>query len=158
MISGCIALSQGDADTANDLVEQSLALWQEMGFQLRAIRTLALLGRLKTHQGDFVAARAFHEESLARARALDYHWLCAFGLEGLASVVAAQGARTWAARLWGTAEFLRERCGIPLTPVERADYEPEIADTRTDLGEKTFAAAWAEGRMMTLKQVLAEPR
>jgi hypothetical protein len=48
-----------------------------------------------------------HEEGLAMARALDDYWLCAFCLEGLASVVAAQGALAWAARLWGAAESLR---------------------------------------------------
>ena len=75
----------------------------------------------------------------------------------MASVVAAQGEDAWAVRLWGAAEFLRESCGIPLMPVERADYEPAVAAVRTHLGTKAFAAAWAEGRSMTLEQVLGAP-
>jgi DNA-binding CsgD family transcriptional regulator/tetratricopeptide (TPR) repeat protein len=154
-IAGWVALRQDDADTAHALKEQSLAHWQETGDRIRMIWALALLGRIKAHQGDIAAARALHEESLARARALYDSWLCAFYLEGLASVVAAQGVHTWAVRLWGAAASLRERCGIPLTPVERADYEPAVAAVRTRLGAQAFAAAWVEGSTMTQEQVLA---
>ena len=156
-LAGWVALSQGETVAAHALEEQSLAHWQEMGDRWRAFWVLAILGRIEAHRGDFAAASAFHQESLARARELNDYWLCAFCLEGLASVVAAQGERTWAARLWGVAASLRERCGIPLTPVERADNEPAVAAARTHLGEQTFAAAWAEGRSMTLEQVLAAP-
>jgi DNA-binding NarL/FixJ family response regulator len=61
----------------------------------------------------------------------------------------------WAVRLWGAVEVLREAAGIPLSPIERADYERAIAAARTRLGEQAFAAAWAEGRAMTPEQALA---
>lgn len=156
-ISGWVALSQGDTVTAHALMEQSLALYQEMGGSWYVVWPLGLLGRIEARQGDFLAARAFHEESLARARAFHDYWLCAFCLEGLASVVAAQGEEVWAVRLWATAESLRESCGIPMTPLDRADYEPAVADARAHLGTKAFAAAWTEGRSMTLDQVLGAP-
>jgi tetratricopeptide (TPR) repeat protein len=156
-ISGWRALLQGDAIAAYALAKQSLAHWQEMGNPGRAFWALALLGRIEAHRHDFVAARAFYEESLARARELNSYWYCAHGLEGLASVVAAQGETILAASLWGAAESLRERCGVPLTPIERVDYEPAVAAARTHLGEQAFASAWAEGRTMTLEQVLAAP-
>lgn len=54
------------------------------------------------------------------------------------------------------AESFRERIGIFLSPLELASYEPAIASARTQLGEQAFANAWAEGRTMTLEQVLAE--
>ena len=98
-----------------------------------AISPITLLGRIKAHQGDFAAALAYHEESLTRARELNDYWLIAFCLEGMAGVVAAQGERVWAAHLWGAAESLRERCGVPLTPFERVDYEPAVAAARTQL-------------------------
>jgi DNA-binding NarL/FixJ family response regulator len=44
---------------------------------------------------------------------------------------------------------------MPLPPVDRADYERSVASARTRLGERIFAAAWAEGRMMTPEQALA---
>ncbi len=129
-----------------------------MGDRWHAIWSIASLGRIKARQGDFAAAHALHEESLARARELNDYWLSAFCLEGLANTVAAQGEEAWAVRLWGAAEFLRESCGVPLTPVERVDYEPAVDAARTRLGAKAFAAAWTDGRSMTLDQVLAAPR
>ena len=133
-ISGWIAFSQGDTVTAHALEEQSFALSEETGDRWRAIWPITALGRIKAYQGDFAAALAYHEESLTRARELNDYWLIADNLEGMAGVVAAQGERVWAAHLWGAAESLRERCGVPLTPFERVDYEPAVAAARTQLG------------------------
>ena len=81
--------------------------------------------------------------------------LVASCLEGLAAVVAAQGELTWAARIWGAAEVHREVIGAPLPPVDRAAYQESIAAAHSQLGDKSFAATWAEGRTMTPEQVLA---
>ena len=156
-ISGWVAFSRGNAVTAYTLYEQSLALWQEMGDRWHAFWSLAALGRIKAFQGDVTAALTFHEQSLARAREFHDDWLCAYCLEGWASVVATEGKCAWAARLWGAAESLRERCGIPLYPLDRVDYEPAVAAARIILGEQAFTTAWAEGRTMTLEQVLVAP-
>jgi DNA-binding NarL/FixJ family response regulator len=50
---------------------------------------------------------------------------------------------------------MREATGAPIPLVDRADYERALASARAQLGEKTFAAAWEEGRTMTLEQALA---
>jgi len=153
-ISGWVALSQGDTVTAYSLVEQCLTLAREMGDRWVTIWAIAFLGRVKAQQADFNAARTLHEESLAVALTLGDPWPTAFCLEGMAGVVAAQGERVWAAHLWGVAESLRERCGILITPAERVDYEPAVASARMQLGAEAFEVAWAEGRSMTLDQVL----
>ena len=79
-----------------------------------------------------------------------------FNLEGLAGVVAAQGALRWAAQLWGAAEALREAIDVPRLPVDRVGYEQAVAAARAQLGEEAFAAAWQEGWMMKLEQVIGE--
>jgi DNA-binding NarL/FixJ family response regulator len=61
-----------------------------------------------------------------------------------------------AAQLWGVAEALREGIGMPILPVERADYECSVAAARVRLGKRAFAAAWAQGRTKTPEQVLAD--
>ena len=153
-ISGWIAFSQGDTVTALLLEEQSFALSEEAGDRWGAIAPIIALGRIKAYQGDFAAALAYHEESLTRARELNNYWFIADNLEGMAGVVAAQGERVWAAHLWGAAESLRERCGVPLTPFERVGYAPAVAAARKQLGAEAFEEAWAEGRNMTLEEVL----
>jgi predicted ATPase len=157
LISGREALGRGDAVTAQAQIEQCLALWQEMEDRWNAFWAIDILGRIKAYQGDVAAALAFYEQNLAVARELNDDWQWAFCLEGWASTVATQGKCTWAARLWGAAESLRERCGIPITPFDRVDYESAVAAARTHLVEQEFTTAWAEGRTMTFEQVLSVP-
>jgi predicted ATPase/DNA-binding CsgD family transcriptional regulator len=150
---GQIILMEGDAALASSLAQESLALSRELESEWYIADTL-LLGRVAAVQGDYPAARACYEESLTVCLKMGYQVPIAPCLEGLAGVVAAQGQPTWAARLWGAAEALREAIGIPLAPVERADYERAITAASIHLGEQSFTAAWAEGRTMSLEQVL----
>ena len=60
-----------------------------------------------------------------------------------------------AARLFGAAEGLRQAMGALLPPVHRAEHDRSVAAVRTALGEGAFAAAWAEGRAMSLDEVVA---
>lgn len=78
-----------------------------------------------------------------------------FNLEGLAGVVATQGALRWAAQLWGAAETLREAIDVLRLPVDRRGYEQAVATVRAQLGEEAFAIAWQEGRAMSPEQALA---
>jgi len=154
-ISGWVAFSRGDMVTALALHEQSLALWQEIGARWLEFWAIATLGKIKAYQGDLAAALAFNEQSLTLAREFHDDWLYASCLEGRASIVEKQGKCAWAARLWGAAESSRERCGMPLMPIDRVDYEPAVAAARTHLEEQAFTTAWAEGRTMTFEQALA---
>src|SRR5260370_40956705 len=78
------------------------------------------------------------------------------GLAELAKVVVLQGARVWAARLFGAAEVLREEMGAPLPAVERSEYEKQVAAVRVALGGTGLRTAWARGRNMTPQQACAE--
>lgn len=82
-------------------------------------------------------------------------WVIAACLLGLGAIVAAQQKLAWAAQLWGVAEAIRAAIGIPIPPVELVDYEHSVSAARVHLGEKAFAAAWAQGRSMTPEQALA---
>jgi len=155
-ISGLLALSQGTAAEAHSLAEEALALFRETGHRQGISLSLCLLAKVEANQGNYPSARRLYEQSLATAsRGMDDMGLVASCLEGLAAVVAAQGELTWAARLWGAAEVHREVIGAPLPPVDHAAYQDSIAAARSHLGDKTFAAVWAEGRTMTPEQALA---
>jgi predicted ATPase/class 3 adenylate cyclase/DNA-binding CsgD family transcriptional regulator len=154
-----ITFYQGDTTTARLLLEKSCALWREVGNEAQIVWTLSMLAKVIAAQGDLAAAQTVYEECLNREKGVMNSNLSYLdlppALEGLAAVVAAQGEPVWAARLWGAAETQRESYSIPLKPVYRADYEQAVAAARTQLGEQSFAAAWAEGRSMTPEQVLA---
>jgi predicted ATPase/DNA-binding CsgD family transcriptional regulator len=152
---GWVVLQRGEAARAHSLAEESLVLFREMGQRPGIAESLLLLAKVAAVQGNHTEARRLYEESLSLCREKGDKWDVAFGLEGLASVVATQGEGGWAARLWGAAEALREILGSPIPPVYHADYEHGVATTRTQMGEKVFAALWAEGRTMTPEQAVA---
>jgi DNA-binding CsgD family transcriptional regulator len=126
-----------------------------MGHRHGTAESLAVLGKIIAAQGDYAAARGLYEQSLAISGELGEKWVIAMGLVGLGEVVAAQQKLAWAAQLWGAADALRDAIGVPIPPVELASYERSVSAARVHLGERAFAAAWAQGRSMTPEQALA---
>jgi len=132
-----------------------VVLYKEMGHRHGTAESLAVLGKVVAAQGDYAAARTLYEESLVLSDELGEKWVIAACLLGLGEVVAAQQQLAWAAQLWGAAEALRDAISVPVPPVERAGYERAVSAARVHLGERAFAAAWAQGRAMTPQQALA---
>ena len=66
------------------------------------------------------------------------------------------GALEPAARLFGAAAALFETAGASIWPIDRADYERNLAAVRAGLGEDAFAAAFAAGRAMRPEEAVAE--
>jgi len=157
---GWVAFRQGNTALARSLLEQGSANVQgeqEPGDLDNQDWVLSHLAWVVAFEGDYARARALYEQCLAIVKqGVGWKPWTPYYLEGLAAVVAVQGELLWAARLWGTAEALRDGMGTPIPPVYRAAYERSVAAARSQLGEQVFATAWAEGRSMTLDQVLGE--
>ncbi len=154
-LSGLLTLEQGDTTSAYSLIEQSVALFKERRQKHGMALSTTSLAKVIAAQGDTTTARVLYEESVLLAMKADDKLNIASALEGLAIIVATQGAYTWAARLWGSAEALRESIGAPQPAVERPAYERAVAATRAHLGKSAFSAAWAEGRGIAPEDVLA---
>jgi non-specific serine/threonine protein kinase len=155
---GRSATMQGAYPQARALLSEGCTRFQELDAPAAVGQALLELGRVAWGQGDAAeAARHFGEclACLGEYRPGDRRHI-GFALVGLAAVVAAQGQPAWASRLYGAAEALRERGQISIPPVYRPAYERDVAALRATLDEPTFAAMWAEGRVMPLKQILAE--
>ena len=154
-LSGMLALDEGDTASARSLNEQAMALFKEMQQQHGTALSLYALAQVATAGGDHARSQALYEQGVGVARKSGDKRTIPSGLEGLAVAIAAQGNHAWAAHLWGAAETLREAIGAPMPPVECAPYHRAVAAARTQFGEKAFATAWAEGRMMSPDHVLA---
>ncbi len=153
IIRGYVALVQGELATATEHQERGLALLQEVGDRRGMAWGFYGLGWVTLLDGDAAKARAQLEETLALLREVGQQWFIALALEGLAAAVF-QEQPVWAARLWGAAEHLRETIGGSISALIQTVYEPFLAAARARLGEDAFAAAWAEGRALTLEAVL----
>ncbi len=151
---GNVAYSQSDYAAAHSLYEESLSVRRELGDKWGIAHSLRNLGRVAYKQDDYAVARSCYEESLVIFQELENKQGMASCLEALARLASTQAQEEQAARLWGTAEALREAFGSPLPPNERAEYDREVAEARRALGEDAFTAAWTEGRAMTREQVI----
>jgi len=109
-------------------------------------------------QGDSERALALYQESWALARQFEFKEGIAQGLLGIGGVASAVRQAERAARLLSAAETLLDSIGLSVAvwPDVRADYERYVAAARAQLDEATFAAAWAEGRALSLDQIVAE--
>ena len=60
-----------------------------------------------------------------------------------------------AVRLFGVAAARREQIGFPVDPVDRPDYDRDVAAAHAQLFPGEWDAGWPEGKAMTLEQALA---
>jgi tetratricopeptide (TPR) repeat protein len=153
---GGVALSQGDATRATQLIEESLSLFQRQGDTQGKVWALHTLGEAARAQGDHISAAANYVASLKIFRERRDNVGIARSLEDLASIAEARGQPERAVRLCGAAEALSEAIGSPIPAPERPIYERTVAAAHAQLDEATCAAAWAEGRALSLEQAIAE--
>ena len=106
-------------------------------------------------EGDWQRALGRLGESLEVRREIGDMGGSAWCLERVAEVALAQGHLRKAASLLGAASALRASIGSVADPVDQPENESRLAALRAQLGEAQFAAAWEEGRKMTLDQAIA---
>ena len=175
VLLGQLTLQQGEQ--ARNLFEESRISVKEAGDQAGMAEALIGLASVATMQCDFASAHQLYQESFLILQRIQYKELIPSCLEGLAAVAAelgtnpsfqrdfastasrsgamqGEGELVWAAHLWGAAEALREAIGTPISPVYRLDYERAVAKARAQVGNESFAKAWAEGRTMTPEQAI----
>jgi predicted ATPase/class 3 adenylate cyclase len=150
---GLIACAKGDYLRATAMCEEGLSLARDLGEKGGIARALNVLARVAFYQEDRRRAATLHRDSLVIFRDLREKLGIAQCLERL-GVVAADPAPERAARLFAAAAGLREAIDAPLPPFEAAEYDSTVNGVRAALQADTLAAAWAEGRAMTLEQAI----
>jgi ATP/maltotriose-dependent transcriptional regulator MalT len=151
---GMVALYDGDYAEARSQFEQSLEICTELDHEWGIAYALASLASLELRTGDRAAADHDFKRSLALGSNIDDKQIIAQCLEGLA-VAAAEGTPRRAATLWGAAHGLRETTGTSLPVPDREYLRRAIDPLRAGMDSRTWDAAWAEGRAMPLREVVA---
>lgn len=168
---GDVAATQDNDERARALLEESLRLTRTVGFKSGVARALHRLTGVACRQGDYGQARALNADSLAIRRELGNRNGIAENLDRAAmlasaksqnvdrraateSVTASREAER-AVMLFAAAAALRESIGVAPPRCDRDERNACLAAARAVLGDKAFAAAWAKGRALTLKQVAA---
>jgi predicted ATPase/DNA-binding SARP family transcriptional activator len=155
---GDLALNQGDYAQASARCGESLALQRELGDKRGMAISLNNLAYAALYEGRYPDALAPLQESLQLAQQLGDKDGIAYRLEALSVVAASEGEADRAAHLLGGASALLEDIGADLDPAERDLHERTLADVHAHLDDEAFAAAWAEGRAMSLPEAIAYAR
>jgi len=155
---GGVRHAQGDLGTARAMLVEALQAQRESGDRPGIASTLLRLATVMQDGGDLAAAKACLAEALDIAPPGDtpsqVTWLEAFA--GLSSELC---GGTWAARLWGCAERLREQRNYSMPVPERARQRRLMAAAREALPDDAeFARAWNEGRSWTLDVAVRHAR
>jgi tetratricopeptide (TPR) repeat protein len=151
----CVAFWRADPKVASAHFEEGLALFHEIGDTMGILECWIGLGRIAIARRDWASARALLAQCLALCQELGAKVTGAAVLERFAELAWAHGQAARAARLFGAALALRDAIRAPLRSDRRADQKYQVDATRAALGEDAFAAAWAEGQVMTFDRALA---
>jgi len=149
---GAIALLQGDYQQAVAYFEERLAGHRQQGSKVYILRDLSDLGIATGHLGDQAQAAALLSEALSLAQDLtstDDIAVCLLGVAG------AQRQPRRAVRLLAAAQAAFEASGGIVEPLYRAESMYIEKAARAALGEAAFAIAYAEGKVLTVEQTVA---
>ncbi|WP_425560189.1 ATP-binding protein, partial [Kineococcus glutinatus] len=131
-------LCEGDADATEDLAGRALELFERVGYVEGALAARQTLGQVHAVCGNPDAARQAYRRATASALELDHTAATVEGFELLAALSAACGDEGRAAVLLGHADGLRERDGLPRTPLQArrlASWAPRAGAALADRWE-----------------------
>jgi predicted ATPase/DNA-binding SARP family transcriptional activator len=154
LVLGLLSLGARDVGRAVQLVEEAVGVARSFGQDRELAIALNVLGEIRLEQRNVPLAEALFREAVVALHRDPLPAFMARSLEMLAVIRIEQGAMAEGLRLFGAAEGIREIVGAAPFKRDQDRYEPRIAAARGALGEEGSGRAWAEGRRMTLDQVI----
>ncbi len=151
---GNVAGMRADYQRAMSSLDEGLALSRDVKDKYSIVACQNALGKIALKLGNHERAMTLFKESLTLRRDFADRRGIPECLEGLAGVAGGQAKPILAARLLGAAEIMRETIGTPLPPSDGAEYARQVSAAGAALGQEGLAAAWAEGRAMSLEQAI----
>jgi predicted ATPase/DNA-binding SARP family transcriptional activator len=152
---GIIARYQGARERAAALLEESRSLSEKIGFREGIAWSLEQLGLLAIDRGD-LDAEPLLRRSLEVHRDLRDQWRACSVLDDLAALALARGGPLQATRLLAAAEEMRGAIGTVVAPCEAAEHATILDGARAALGDDAFEAAWRQGQLIPVEDLLAE--
>jgi DNA-binding CsgD family transcriptional regulator len=153
---GELARAEGDYDRAVALFDESLVLYRQLDQPSQVSSVLHNLGYVAQLRGDIRQAAAYMAEALIVVRHNGDSRAIAHYLAGLAGMIGLLGQPERGARLSAAAAALFEATGAVMWPIDRVDYERNLATIRTQLGETAFAAIWDAGWALPADEAISE--
>jgi DNA-binding CsgD family transcriptional regulator len=153
--AGELARLRGDDEQARALYEESLGLYHKLDHQGMAAIMLYTLGYITQRQGSPRGALVYFAKALAEHVTQGDEQNIGYCLGGIAGMAAHLGWSEQAAGLFGAADAIFERLGTSIWPVDKVDYDRNLAAARAQLGDDAFNTGFTAGRALTLQQAIA---
>ncbi len=150
---GTITWHQDDLKQAKIYYQNSLSIFREAHFEVGIDITIRFLAAAEHASGNDALAKELYKEALTRARNSNY------GIElvliGLARIALVYEQYTRAVTLLGAVDPNSPTWFFDLQHPKVMTYDRDIAAARDHLIEADFDKAWAEGKAMTKKEIIA---
>jgi predicted ATPase/DNA-binding CsgD family transcriptional regulator len=153
---GNIALSQDDLAQAADWFREALAFARRSGDTGSQVLGLFNLAQTVRRMGELDQAAALYREGIVLARRLGAREDLFYMLAAAGGVEVERRQFAHAARLLGAAAAQSDLLGVPLQPLEQAQFDADRAAAQAALPEEVFSEAWNAGRSLTLDAAVRE--
>jgi predicted ATPase/DNA-binding CsgD family transcriptional regulator len=145
-------LAGGEPGEAAAFLDEATSLAQAGAFTWVLGRIARVRAKLLEQQGDLQSAESLAQEALALAREAGDQMGAVDALELLARLAAEHDSDLEAIRLWAATDAMRSKIGYRLA-IDRTRQDAAISAARQKVSD--FAAAWAEGAMLSAEQAIA---
>ncbi|MSU35652.1 MAG: tetratricopeptide repeat protein [Pedosphaera sp.] len=145
-----LASDEGNPQHASELREEALSLARQTGDHHAIASILQTMGNLARAAGKTEEATELIREGLSIMGQIGCQHCSTRCLRDLAFVASAAGEPDRTVRLLGGADAHRERTGIVVPTTAGETIEQTLTKARSRLCEAAYAAAWNEGRAMSL--------
>ncbi|MFD4422995.1 DUF4062 domain-containing protein [Agromyces sp. NPDC058484] len=145
LLLGQTELMRGRIPTALRHFETNLALARRSGDKMSESGALNYLGWTRILMGDLATARECFAETLLLTSSTGSEWGTAYALEGMSAVAASSSDLSFAGRMLGAAETIRERKAMS-GATTFSFQQPILARILEGPGAERFESARAEGR------------
>lgn len=149
-----IAWDRGDFPAASRLYAEAAEIARAAGYKVELAALLVNAGLAKLAHND-TAGAAYALEALPELNAIGNRLGAAYALESLAAYAGMCGEHQRAGALFGAAEALRKEIESPPDLSYRPIHDRFRSSARGPLDERSFAAACAEGRTLSLERATA---
>jgi len=149
-----VSRMEKDYPRAREFYQESAELGRSLGDERLVAMEIINLGSVEFLAENFDEAAGYYLDGLKKAHALRNTYLLSPSLIGLGAISAVRGKGGRAATLLAAGQALVEATGGVLDPDDQPLFDQGVSRARAATDEKTFTAAWAEGRAMPLEQVI----
>jgi predicted ATPase/class 3 adenylate cyclase len=151
---GEIALRRGDFERARDYFQEDARISNELGNRTNYLWARAHWGFAELHAGGITDAYQIFAETAQEFQKDGNRIGIEYSLEGMSSLYIAVGKAELAAQLIGWADATREITGNTRPKLEQTDVDKVTAACIAKMGEAAFSDMYAEGKKMTLDEVM----